>query len=869
MNFKRLLYIVFFLLVKNVNGQIFELRGKITNEENVVISGVYVTVSKSLNGPIILYTKTSLTGEFKLENLPDTDSLWISTAVTGYEKSTIRINSQSSFLQISLRRVSKELGEIVIKPQIIKKGDTLSYDVGSFKRFGDRSIADVINRIPGLEVDLSGRITYQGNAIEKFYIEGLDLMGGRYGIVNNNLSADKVDRVEVLENHQSIKMLEDISLSEKASINIKLKNKVTTLFPISLGVGGTPASYDVNITPMVFSPKNQFLGSILANNIGNNIALQSGGNSKFSISENNNLVDVQNAPSPVFSERRWRFNKSALGSINYLYLTKKLLELRFNASGLLNYTNQEFKNETHFSIPGGQNVSLIEESDNKFIERPIQISFRILKNTKEKHLNNHLEFSRALNINVGDLVRNEESITQKAKVPYTRIANNYTNMLKIGNNILNINSTISYERLPQNLFVSSNSQIFALNYNLIDQSVKREDFLANASVGMFFLIKGFTLNSNSTLQLERKRFNSDLHGDDSISLGQEYRNNLKYERTFLLLENSLEKKTDKWYLKTTAPISLQEIYYFDFSHSRKENVINTPFEPSLLIRYSYKNNWKFHYNIKYAQSYGDIDAVQYGYSLTSYRTLIRKDLPIPETKGITNSFGINYNNPFLRIAAYITGSVNQLRNNILLETEIMHDGSSQLTGQLESNKSNVKIINGGVSYSLSEIDMRIKYTGSWTQNQRILLLNEYRTYSSLNSFNNSFLISYFPWDRISLNFETTIRSYFNKISENINLSVDNFKYDIKGKVNLLKNQIVWINAEYNTNSSTKNNALFLDGGYRFIFPNKKIELEFSVQNLLNQSKFVYESLSTFNDSRQIYYLRPIQFVTTLRWVISP
>ena len=43
--------------------------------------------------------------------------------------------------------------------------------------------------MPGIDVSESGQIRYNNRPINKFYIEGLDLMGGRYGVAVNNVRA--------------------------------------------------------------------------------------------------------------------------------------------------------------------------------------------------------------------------------------------------------------------------------------------------------------------------------------------------------------------------------------------------------------------------------------------------------------------------------------------------------------------------------------------------------------------------------------------------------------------------------------------------------------------------------------------------------
>lgn len=68
------------------------------------------------------------------------------------------------------------------RPRIRRLGDTLSYEVNSFAKDENRSIGDVLKRLPGTEVSESGGIKYQGKSISKFYIDGDDLLEDRYNI---------------------------------------------------------------------------------------------------------------------------------------------------------------------------------------------------------------------------------------------------------------------------------------------------------------------------------------------------------------------------------------------------------------------------------------------------------------------------------------------------------------------------------------------------------------------------------------------------------------------------------------------------------------------------------------------------------------
>lgn len=65
-----------------------------------------------------------------------------------------------------------ELKEVKVTPdKAFQRGDTTTYLVSAYMQKQDRSIADVLKKIPGIEVRQDGQISVDGKAINKFYIE--------------------------------------------------------------------------------------------------------------------------------------------------------------------------------------------------------------------------------------------------------------------------------------------------------------------------------------------------------------------------------------------------------------------------------------------------------------------------------------------------------------------------------------------------------------------------------------------------------------------------------------------------------------------------------------------------------------------------
>ena len=212
--------------------------------------------------------------------------------------------------QIRMEARGFQLKEVAVTAERIKEsGDTLTYSVGGFKQAQDRSIADVIGKMPGLEVKASGAIEYQGKPIGKFYIEGMDLMGSQYALASENLSADKVKEVQVLENHQAIKSLRDV-------INLVLKDEAKSTWSALADLGGGYGKewlYDNRLMGMQFNKHFQTLMLYKNNNTGKDIGAEVVDLTDLTgYRMENGLLDMISLSGPEFERERYTFNSSHL-----------------------------------------------------------------------------------------------------------------------------------------------------------------------------------------------------------------------------------------------------------------------------------------------------------------------------------------------------------------------------------------------------------------------------------------------------------------------------------------------------------------------------------------------------------------------------
>ena len=235
MKMLKIICLLIFLSALSVSAQTV-VTGKVVDDHGEPLPSVIIkryTQGHKLGG----YASSASDGSFSIKAEAG-DSLIFS--MLGFKNQHIAVSSNMKPLTIRMSDGAIELREVKVKSdKVHEHGDTISYIVGAYANGNDRSIGDVIAKMPGFDVDKStGKISYEGKPISKFYIEGLDMLGGKYGTATNTLPQGEVGSVQVLRNHQPIRVLEDFTFTDDAAVNIKMKSSAKTHWVTSWKAGG-------------------------------------------------------------------------------------------------------------------------------------------------------------------------------------------------------------------------------------------------------------------------------------------------------------------------------------------------------------------------------------------------------------------------------------------------------------------------------------------------------------------------------------------------------------------------------------------------------------------------------------------------------
>lgn len=199
------------------------IEGRVTDKETrQPLESATVIIQHTADATVINYTLTDTDGRFRL-TVSSPQSVKLGVLYMGYKKVLLPITSTHP-MEIALEPETILLKEVQIRPgRIWGRQDTLKYDLTRFTSSQDRNVGDVLKKLPGINVEENGTIKYNGKEISNFYVEGMDVSGGRYNQINNNLKADAVQSAEVIEGHQPIKSLRGKTFTDDVALNLKLK----------------------------------------------------------------------------------------------------------------------------------------------------------------------------------------------------------------------------------------------------------------------------------------------------------------------------------------------------------------------------------------------------------------------------------------------------------------------------------------------------------------------------------------------------------------------------------------------------------------------------------------------------------------------
>lgn len=247
-----------------------EINGTITNEAGDKIPLVTIQLINSTTNKIISYTQTKSLGDFTISTNSNPFPLKIKIQHFSYESKELILDT-NEFLNIVLEAKTNELAEIIIDTKaydVIKKGDTLQYNLKALLNGSELKLKDVVNKLPGLAIDEDGKIRYNGKIIDNLLFDGNEFFDRNHQIANDNITAEMIHKIELLTNYKNLSSIKDFEENGKTALNIGIKDGFKNMFKGNITAeGGLKERYNLHGNLYNFGKKTMFNLVANTNNI--------------------------------------------------------------------------------------------------------------------------------------------------------------------------------------------------------------------------------------------------------------------------------------------------------------------------------------------------------------------------------------------------------------------------------------------------------------------------------------------------------------------------------------------------------------------------------------------------------------------------
>ena len=809
-----------------------------------VLDYVSVVVFNDKKQPIS-FQQTNEKGKFLIEVNADKRPSSLSFSSLGYAKQVISVASFKNGQTVYMHEAETKLKEVVVKSHRLKQSsDTLIYSVAGFRQKQDRSIADVIAKMPGLEVNPNGVITFQGTAINKFYIEGMDLMGKKYAMASENLSADKVKNVEVIKNHQPIKALKNVEFSNQAALNIVLTDEARNVWSgrMDAGMGaqlqkadGETFLRDGKLTAMMFGRKLQSISMYKCNNTGVDIQHEvtslPQGNGLQDDRSGNWISDIQ-VGSNQLDLKRYNFNNTHLFATNWLSKLAKDTNLRLQATFLNDHTLGHINEETTYTDVLGMPVVSEETQADKY-RNELTTELQYTQNSSKNYLNGMVMWSMDWNHSTATTAL-DDKLTQQYIKPHRlflgedfKLIHNYDK-----NRSLNINVTGSYKYQSNLLALLGEGS----------QKLNLATSVFNASTGFRHKVWGFNISYDASVDYKKEQVSQLLQSEREQALEQ--------VNGMLMPKISFETLSG-FNLSASCMLQLSHVSYLEDSKQLFQ------WSPTLNLAYKLTATSEAKAGFRRISTLSPFSSIASFPYYRDYMSLMEGSGKLERmTSSLlwgTFAYGNPVNGLFFNLSANYSGNGNiPVYQSMLLEGNIFQ---AKVTDKRACTERYV--LNGDITkaFSLGKLSVTVGGEIMWYNYQLLMAeqLTPYQTQSDQLEFK-------FSWMPTPL-FSVTEKSSYNysKLHNRKEASTDGdgiafYQHDMRFFFMPGNWQMEWAHELYHSNDESMKTAYFSD--FKISYRTKRYEISAQLNNLFGTSTFSHHYISSSYVYHTVCQLRP-------------
>ncbi|WP_182955668.1 TonB-dependent receptor [Pedobacter gandavensis] len=845
--------------MSNVFSQDY-IHGKVTDSLRNPIA--FANVALMNNGVIMSYTQSNKNGLYTFKKTEENSLRYTHLQFTfvGFEKITLPIIEAQKQYNVVLKSTDHVLKEVIVKSRpapIQKRGDTTNFDFAFYKAPQDRSVEDVLKKIPGIEVTPAGKISYNGKSITSFFIDGDNLLDDKYALGTKTIPSGMVDTLQVFENHQPIRALSKISPTDHVSLNIilnpKARIKITGLANLGLGTS-EHAKEEVNLMSLKKGYKTLNLLKYNSDgyDLSKEITAQNFGEMNNELSRNLNypLIDLNTIAIPYLNQNKYLFNRAFLSTTNQLFKLKEDIQLKFSGHYFKDSQRSNFS-RLNQQIVLTDTIRFFEEQNQRYEPQKLEFRGDLTINKKSGYFNNTLVFKNERSNALALVFINAERVNQQLKTTPYEFYNEAKYIKAIPNNkAIELFSFISKSNNNQHLNLAP-----AVFNGYVLQQISMPQLFTNNSLALKVSNRNFFQEYKLSHTYDEKEINSAINGNYTDHLGNQLR--WKYHR--FQFNPSFNYITERIRVSLGLPLNYNNFSYRDDLYARNQSYDQFVFEPKIAVKINQGKENKITAQYQYKNNFADAATQYQGYILLNYRTLNAYNPDFLSQSNTHNfSLGYNFSKSIRLFSINVFGLYSIKENNSI--SQISFSDFNQTTLQLPLINYNRNLMfNGNTNKYIFDLKTTVKANFTLQQLYSNQVLNNvllpYRTTvytfgaSTDTKFSDQVYLkynaSYVPTRSKSTAFNsgTQETKFINQAMELVILPVSSVVFKLN-----LEHQ------HYKNTNSDASNYLFLDANLSWKFAKAKQELRFSAINLSNVKSYRTNYLSAYTSASSTYQL---------------
>ncbi|CAM2876793.1 hypothetical protein WEVI103040_09075 [Weeksella virosa] len=750
-------------------------------------------------------------------------------------------------------------------------GDLQFYNVNKFKSDDDRSIEDVLKKMPGITVEDNGTIKYKNKEIEKLLLDGDDLFSNQYTNGSRNISANIIEQVQALEHFEENPLLKTVKHSDKVALNLKIKKGMSDISGDAMLGYGIEDRTENTVNALVISNSIKSFSLLTQNNTGVNTSPFDyfGSNQEVSFHKIKDELAPRLVQDPLFNssvgDERANINKLYYGNTNTIFKLSKNSNFRINYTHLQDRIRFSTQTESDYSFENQEQLSITEENNTqkKTLVNELNAKFT-LKKTRFM-IENETVYKYEKISSSSDFISNYRENFYTHLTSRNQYFKNHTIFTEKLNNrqSLQLFGLFSLNQLPQDYEIIPGMNLLQNTETTVatSQNSKFTKQFSTVGVNLFGRNKLGKYELSNSLNYWKNSLNSTILEDEILLEDQEFENQINYQ----ILNQNLRAKYsfvwDDWVIENQLNL---KNYWLNSQINQKHHLV---YNPKLTITYKINPENTINAQIFYDEVPLSEQNIYTSYLITNHRTIQNNILSIEfeKTKGITFSYSMLNMFNQLNISANL--DYLSKKNNFFNSIDIKENITRISTFLLDESNNHLNIGTRIQKYYYPiRSNVRFSTNYSWINYKNIVNLSDIRNNITQNI---NIALYYKSLFNFPLNIENSLQYNYNihttkgmsQFNEYQYIN-NNFKLLIKPSDKLFAH-IKW--EYYRPNIKSNTNFNFLDFFIEYKIFDDRLKLYIKGKNLLNQNLFNsisttdYYKYYTSHNLNKRYIMSGIQF----------